>query len=92
MAEGCVLLRNEKNTLPVKNGETIAVFGRSQFNYYKSGTGSGGMVNTPYVVSILDALEEDKDNSAAEGSYLLTEKEEAMLEVVCRFFPVLQLF
>ena len=60
VAEGCVLLRNEENALPIKNGETVSVFGRNQFNYYKSGTGSGGMVNTPYVVSILDALKEEE--------------------------------
>ena len=38
----------------------MAVFGRSQFNYYKSGTGSGGLVNASYVTGILDALEADE--------------------------------
>ena len=150
-AEGCVLLRNEEKALPVKEGEKVSVFGRSQFNYFKSGTGSGGMVNTPYEVSILDALKEekielnialmqiyeewieehpfdkgqgwanepwcqeemeltekmvsdasacsdialviigrtageDRDNYAGEGSYLLTEKEENMLKLVCESF------
>lgn len=56
-AEGCVLLRNENGTLPARNGETVAVFGRIQLDYYKSGTGSGGMVNVPYVHSILDGLQ-----------------------------------
>jgi beta-glucosidase len=55
-AEGCVLLRNEKQALPIKKGEKVSVFGRIQFDYYKSGTGSGGLVNTEYVVGILDAL------------------------------------
>ena len=55
-AEGVVLLRNENNTLPLREGEKISVFGRIQFNYYKSGTGSGGLVNTRYTVGILDAL------------------------------------
>ncbi len=59
-AEGCVLLKNEKDTLPLKENEKIAVFGRIQFDYYKSGTGSGGLVNTRYVVGILDALKEEK--------------------------------
>ncbi len=36
------------------------MFGRIQFDYYKSGTGSGGMINTRYVVGILDALKEEK--------------------------------
>ena len=55
-AEGCVLLRNEKNALPIRSGEKVSVFGRTQFTYYKSGTGSGGMVNAPYVTNILDGL------------------------------------
>lgn len=59
-AEGIVLLKNEKETLPLKKNERIAVFGRIQFDYYKSGTGSGGMVNTKYVVGILDALKEEE--------------------------------
>lgn len=151
-AEGCVLLKNDDNALPVKEGEKAAIFGRIQFDYYKSGTGSGGMVNSPYVVSILDGLRvcgnlsinqellevyekwvesnpfdmgagwaqepwcqkempvteelvadaavnsdlalvvlgrtagEDKDNSATEGSYLLTKEEEQLLEKVCNGF------
>ncbi len=59
-AEGCVLLQNENNALPLKEGAKVAVFGRNQFNYYKSGTGSGGMVNTAYVISILDALKAEE--------------------------------
>lgn len=55
-AEGCVLLRNENYTLPLRSGDKVAVFGRCAFHYYKSGLGSGGLVNTRYVVSILDAL------------------------------------
>ncbi len=58
VSEGCVLLLNEEKTLPIREGDTVSVFGRIQFDYYKSGTGSGGMVNAPYVVSILDALKE----------------------------------
>ena len=56
-AEGCVLLKNDSGALPLQKGDHIAVFGRSAWNYYKSGLGSGGMVNTAYVVSILDALQ-----------------------------------
>ena len=29
-AEGCVLLRNEKQALPIRPGETVSVFGRIQ--------------------------------------------------------------
>ena len=60
-AESCVLLKNDNNTLPLKKGDKVAVFGRSAFNYYKSGLGSGGLVNTKYVVSILDSLRNEKD-------------------------------
>lgn len=152
VAEGIVLLKNEGNVLPLPEGSRLALFGRSQFCYYKSGTGSGGMVNTAYVTGIREALKgdgryvlneelekryetwleshpfdlgngwaqepwfqeempiskelakkaretsdtaiviigrtagEDKDNLAAEGSYLLTKAEEEMLEAVCGVF------
>lgn len=55
-AEGAVLLKNSNNALPIKNGETVSIFGRIQLNYYKSGTGSGGLVNVDYVVDIPDGL------------------------------------
>lgn len=152
VAEGIVMLKNEGGVLPLSEGSKIALFGRSQFSYYKSGTGSGGLVNTAYVTGIKEALEkdsrfelngellkvyeewleshpfdtgngwaqepwfqeempvspelarkakeisdtaviiigrtagEDKDNLAAEGSYLLTKTEEELLETVCGVF------
>ena len=55
-AEGIVMLRNQNQALPLAEGEEIAVFGRIQLHYYKSGTGSGGMVNVSHVVSITDGL------------------------------------
>ena len=67
VAEGIVLLRNENGVLPLAAGTRVAVFGRSQFNYYKSGTGSGGLVNTAYVTGILDALEADEDLEVDQG-------------------------
>ncbi len=60
-AEGCVLLKNEKHALPLRKGEKVAVFGRIAHTYYKSGLGSGGLVNTRYVVGILDAFKNEKD-------------------------------
>lgn len=72
VTEGIVMLRNESHLLPLKNGEKIALFGRGQFNYYKSGTGSGGMVNTSYVVGIRDALKQ--------SSFVLNEELEAVYE------------
>lgn len=55
-ADGIVLLRNEGHVLPLSAGTKIALFGRAQFHYYKSGTGSGGMVNTEYVTGVREAL------------------------------------
>ncbi len=63
VAEGCVLLQNNNSTLPLEKGVKLAVFGRSQFHYYKSGTGSGGLVNTESVPTVLDVIEQ---NSFAE--------------------------
>lgn len=57
-AEGCVLLKNTGSVLPYKKGTEIALFGRIQNHYYKSGTGSGGMVNVDKVVTIPEALKE----------------------------------
>ncbi len=59
VAEGVVLLKNEKKALPLEEGLKLAVFGRMQNRYYKSGTGSGGMVNVKKVWGILDALKEE---------------------------------
>lgn len=59
VAEGIVMLKNENNTLPVNTDEEIAVFGRIQLHYYKSGTGSGGMVNVSKVTGIVDGLLEN---------------------------------
>lgn len=57
-AEGIVLLKNEKKTLPLAQGERVALFGRSQCEYVKSGTGSGGLVNVPYTTNIRQGLRE----------------------------------
>ena len=57
-AEGQVLLRNDNQALPLKEHARVAVFGRIQSHYYKSGTGSGGMVNVSKVTGIVDALQE----------------------------------
>ena len=55
-AEGIVMLENRDNVLPLDNDKSIAVFGRAQLNYYKCGMGSGGMVNTPYTVGIVEGM------------------------------------
>lgn len=56
VSEGVVLLKNDNKALPLVEGETVSIFGRIQLDYYSSGAGSGGMVNTPYVVSIPEGL------------------------------------
>ena len=54
-AEGAVLVRNQGG-LPLDKNKETAVFGRIQLDYYKSGTGSGGMVNVAKVTGITDGL------------------------------------
>lgn len=54
-AEGIVMLKND-GALPLANDSCTAVFGRIQTNYYKSGTGSGGLVNVSEVIGITDGL------------------------------------
>lgn len=58
-ADGIVMLRNENAVLPLPEGETAALFGISQLCYYKSGTGSGGMVNVAHVTGIREAMEDE---------------------------------
>ncbi len=56
VSEGIVMLKNQNNALPLDPKKEIALFGRIQFHYYKSGTGSGGMVNVSKVVGIPEGL------------------------------------
>lgn len=58
VSEGIVMLRNENNALPLPTDEEIAVFGRIQLHYYKSGTGSGGLVNVSRVIGVTEGLME----------------------------------
>lgn len=58
VAEGIVMLKNENNVLPLATATEVALFGRMQFHYFKSGTGSGGMVNVHRVVGIREGLME----------------------------------
>lgn len=55
-AEGIVMLKNDNGALPLSRDEVVSVFGRIQLHYYKSGTGSGGMVNVSKVTGIVDGL------------------------------------
>lgn len=53
-AEGAVLLENR--VLPFASGTRISLFGRVQKDSFHTGYGSGGDVNFPYGVSLLDGL------------------------------------
>ena len=59
-AEGCVLIKNDNNVLPLQKGTTVSIFGRSQCHYdrFKSGLGSGGevRVDSKNVVSYVDGI------------------------------------
>jgi len=59
-AEGAVLLKNEGQNLPIIEGESVSIFGRTQINYYRSGTGSGGGVVVEYTTNLLDSLRNKK--------------------------------
>lgn len=54
-ADGCVLLKNEGGVLPL-GPSAVSFFGRTQIDYLKSGTGSGGLVHTEYTVNIIDGV------------------------------------
>ena len=42
--EGIVLLKNEKQLLPIKKGTKLATFGRGIYDYVKGGGGSGAVL------------------------------------------------
>ncbi len=68
-AEGIVLLKNN-GTLPWKNGtiKTVALFGENSYDFLSGGTGSG-CVHPPYVVDMLQGLE----NAGIKSSPTLTD-------------------
>ena len=53
-AQGAVLLENR--VLPFSEGSRVSVFGRCQVNWFCTGYGSGGDVNMPYRVNLLEGL------------------------------------
>ena len=85
VAEGVVLLRNEKKVLPLEEGCKVALWGRMQNNYYKSGTGSGGLVNVEHVIDIPEGLENSGKvilNEKLRAFYAAWEKEHPVVEGV----------
>lgn len=65
-SEGIVLLKNEKNIFPLTKDDNVALFGRCQIDYYKSGTGSGGAVHTEYTTNLVQGLKRYEDISLNE--------------------------
>jgi len=55
-ADGIVLLKNENNTLPIKEGKIVAVFGKTSYDLILSGTGSGTVDSYKYKININDGL------------------------------------
>lgn len=60
-AEGIVMLKNKDNVLPLKKENVVSVFGRVQLDYFYVGYGSGGDVNAPYKISLIEGMENCED-------------------------------
>ncbi len=56
--EGMVLLKNQGETLPLKTGCPVALFGKGSFDYVKGGGGSGD-VFTSYIRNLCDGLKQE---------------------------------
>ncbi len=54
-SEGMVLLKNEGRVLPLKDVETVDLYGNTSYRFIAGGTGSG-RVNAAYTVSLKDGL------------------------------------
>lgn len=59
-AQGAVLLKNN-GTLPLSKGTKVSLFGRVQNDWFFTGYGSGGDVNKPYAVNLIDGVRNCED-------------------------------
>ena len=59
-AQGAVLLKND-GTLPFKKDSTVSLFGRVQKDWFFTGYGSGGDVNKPYAVDLIEGIRNCED-------------------------------
>ena len=58
--EGMVLLKNDRNVLPLAKGTRVALFGKGTFDYVKGGGGSGD-VTVSYIRNLYEGLKLQKD-------------------------------
>lgn len=79
-SQGAVLLKND-GTLPLKNGTKVSLFGRVQNDWFYTGYGSGGDVNKPYAVNLIDGMRSCED-------LILNEELAGIYEKWCKEKPV----
>lgn len=60
-SEGAVLLKNENQLLPLAKGTKVSLFGRTYYDYFFVGYGSGGDVNRPYAINLAEGIENCED-------------------------------
>jgi beta-glucosidase len=58
--DGAVMLEND-GTLPLKKGTVVSLFGRTYNDYFYVGYGSGGDVNRPYSINVIDGIRACED-------------------------------
>ena len=63
--EGMVLLKNEKNTLPIRKGTKVALFGKGTVDYVKGGGGSGD-VTVEYIRNLYEGMKIKEDEGKVE--------------------------
>ena len=73
-AEGIVMLKNRSHVLPLSKDRVVSVFGRVQKDYFYVGYGSGGDVNAPYKVSLIDGLRANENITVNEELAAVYEK------------------
>ena len=60
--EGIVLLKNNAATLPLKEEDTVAVFGVGTYLFYANGLGAAD-VNKPYTINLIQGMKEARINT-----------------------------
>lgn len=63
--EGMVLLKNEKNALPIRRGTKVALFGKGTVDYVKGGGGSGD-VTVEYIRNLYEGMKIKEDEGKVE--------------------------